>query len=61
MKSEVTQHAVRLIDAFDTLQDRNERLYQLRAMSFFILSAKFHNHSRIRVRYSTVFLFMNRI
>jgi hypothetical protein len=49
MKAEVTQHAVRLIDAVDTLQGRNERSYQLRAMSFYILAAKFHNRSRIRV------------
>ncbi|CAF3336355.1 unnamed protein product [Rotaria socialis] len=49
MKPEVTQHAVRLIDAIDTLKGRNERTYQLRAMAFFILSAKFHNRSRIRM------------
>lgn len=49
MKVEVTQHAVRLIDTVDTLQGRNERSYQLRAMAFFILAAKFHNRTRIRV------------
>ncbi|CAF4576862.1 unnamed protein product [Rotaria sp. Silwood1] len=49
MKAEVTQHTVRLIDAIDTLQGRNERTYQLRAMAFFILAAKFHNRSRIRM------------
>jgi hypothetical protein len=49
MKVEVAQHAVRLIDAVDTLHGRNERSYQLRAMAFFILAAKFHNRSRIRV------------
>jgi hypothetical protein len=56
MKAEVTQHAVRLIDVVDTLQGRNERSYQLRAMAFFILAAKFHNRTRIRV-YETKFLF----
>ncbi|CAF4621488.1 unnamed protein product, partial [Rotaria sp. Silwood2] len=49
MKAEVTQHAVRLIDAIDTLQGRNERTYQLRAMGFFILAAKFHNRSHIKM------------
>ena len=49
MKVGVTQHAGRLIDIVDTLQGRNERSYQLRAMAFFILAAKFHNRTRIRV------------
>ncbi|CAF0768616.1 unnamed protein product [Rotaria sordida] len=49
MKVEVTQHAVRLIDGIDTLQGHNERTYQLRSMAFFILAAKFHNRSRIRM------------
>lgn len=49
MKSEVTQHAVRLLDAIDTFKGYNERTYQLHAMTFFILAAKFHNRGRIRV------------
>lgn len=50
MKAEVTQHAVRIIDAVDALQGQNERSCQLRTMAaFFILIAKFHNCSHIRV------------
>jgi len=50
MKAEVTQHAVRIIDAVDALQGQNERSCQLRTMAaFFILIAKFHNCSHIKV------------
>jgi len=50
MKEEVAQHCVRLLDARDTLRGHYDRDYQLRAMGYFILVAKFHNRIQVKVR-----------
>ena len=52
MKEEVAQHCVRLLDARDTLRGHYDRDYQLRAMGYFILVAKFHNRIQVKVKYS---------
>ena len=49
MKEEVAQHCVRLLDARDTLRGHYDRDYQLRAMGYFILVAKFHNRIQVKV------------
>lgn len=49
MKEEVAQHCVRLLDARDTLRGHYDRDYQLRAMGYFILVAKFHNRVQVKV------------
>ena len=53
MKEEVAQHCVRLMDARDTLRGHYDRDYQLRAMGYFILVAKFHNRIQVKVRRKT--------
>jgi hypothetical protein len=50
MKEEVAQHCVRLLDARDTLRGHYDRDYQLRAMGYFILVAKFHNRIQVKVK-----------
>lgn len=50
MKEEVAQHCVRLLDAQDTLRGHYDRDYQLRAMGYFILVAKFHNRIQVKVK-----------
>jgi hypothetical protein len=60
MKEEVAQHCVRLLDARDTLRGHYDRDYQLRAMGYFILVAKFHNRIQVKVKHSknsNIFLF----
>jgi hypothetical protein len=49
MKEEVAQHCVRLLDARDTLRGHYDRDFQLRAMGYFILVAKFHNRIQVKV------------
>ncbi|CAF3383318.1 unnamed protein product [Rotaria sp. Silwood1] len=49
MKEEVAQHCVRLLDARDTLRGHYDRDYQLRAMGYFILVAKFHNRIQVKL------------
>ncbi|CAF0753370.1 unnamed protein product [Didymodactylos carnosus] len=49
MKDEVAQHAIRLMDSKDTLRGYYDRDYQLRALAYFILSAKFHNRIHVRL------------
>ncbi|CAF1177371.1 unnamed protein product [Didymodactylos carnosus] len=49
MKDEVAQHAIRLMDSKDTLRGFYDRDYQLRALAYFILSAKFHNRIHVRL------------
>lgn len=55
MKEEVAQHCVRLLDARDTLRGHYDRDYQLRAMGYFILVAKFHNRVQVKVRIDVFF------
>jgi len=49
MKEEVAQHCVRLLDARDTLRGHYDRDFQLRAMGYFILVAKFHNRIQVKL------------
>jgi hypothetical protein len=61
MKEEVAQHCVRLLDARDTLRGHYDRDYQLRAMGYFILVAKFHNRIQVKVRKINLIVFIKSI
>jgi hypothetical protein len=59
MKEEVAQHCVRLLDARDTLRGHYDRDYQLRAMGYFILVAKFHNRIQVKVKTERINIFLS--